>query len=130
MNSNLMLKIPGLIPAFKNGKMLCRGRSITDPQKQRKMNHIVLMARAQIPAAWRKHGAGHYSMSVHFLLPDKRRRDIDGMNSTLLDCLVKAGVFPDDCWTVVPEQHQTSSLAPDGEARANVVVQFFGEQAK
>ena len=36
------------------------------------------------------------TVRLTFHIADRRRRDIDGMTSTILDCMVKAGAIPDD----------------------------------
>lgn len=44
-------------------------------------------------------------VTLHYYLPDRRRRDADGMFPTLkvcLDALVTCAVLPDDSWTHVP----------------------------
>jgi len=46
------------------------------------------------------HGHDHRrvprTVRLTFHIADRRRRDIDGMTSTILDCMVKAGAIPDD----------------------------------
>lgn len=44
-------------------------------------------------------------VTLHYRVPDKRRRDADGPAPTLkavLDALVAEGVLPDDSWVCVP----------------------------
>jgi hypothetical protein len=36
------------------------------------------------------------TVKLTFHVSDRRHRDVDGMTSTILDCLVKAGAIPDD----------------------------------
>jgi len=36
------------------------------------------------------------TVRLTFFIADRRRRDIDGMTSTILDCMVRAGALPDD----------------------------------
>jgi hypothetical protein len=36
------------------------------------------------------------TVKLAFYISDRRHRDIDGMTSTVLDCLVRAGAIPDD----------------------------------
>jgi Holliday junction resolvase RusA-like endonuclease len=45
------------------------------------------------------------NVTLHFQMPDRRRRDADGLAPTLkvcLDALVAEGVLPDDSWVHVP----------------------------
>lgn len=43
-----------------------------------------------------KHLTGRLSVAILAYVPDKRRRDLDGMFKALLDSLTKAGVWGDD----------------------------------
>jgi Holliday junction resolvase RusA-like endonuclease len=36
------------------------------------------------------------TVSLTFHVSDRRHRDVDGMTSTIMDCLVRAGAIPDD----------------------------------
>ena len=66
---------------------------ITDPKKQRIMKDVIkhlLEARVKFKTP------AYFGLEV--FVSDKRRRDLDGMEVTVLDCLVKAGAIPDDCW--------------------------------
>lgn len=63
-----------------------------------------------------------YSVTCNFYFPDKRRRDNDGALSTVLDCLVKANVLPDDNRCVVPEIHVFSHDCLKGEERVEVEI--------
>ena len=36
------------------------------------------------------------TVRLTFHVSDRRHRDVDGMTSTIMDCLVKAGAIPDD----------------------------------
>lgn len=36
-----------------------------------------------------------------FYVPDRRRRDLVNLLEALDDCLVRAGVLPDDCWAII-----------------------------
>ena len=36
------------------------------------------------------------TVGITFYIADRRKRDLDGMSSTVLDCLVRAGALPDD----------------------------------
>lgn len=44
-------------------------------------------------------------VTLHYRVPDRRRRDSDGPEPTkkaVIDALVLEGVLPDDCWINVP----------------------------
>jgi Holliday junction resolvase RusA-like endonuclease len=63
---------------------------------------------AQRPHRVRLHGTkdaganeGHHrrvprTVTIRFYISDRRHRDVDGMTSTIMDCLVRAGAIPDD----------------------------------
>jgi hypothetical protein len=36
------------------------------------------------------------TVKLTFYISDRRHRDVDGMTSTIMDCMVKAGAIPDD----------------------------------
>lgn len=36
------------------------------------------------------------TVKLTFYISDRRHRDVDGMTSTIMDCLVRAGAIPDD----------------------------------
>lgn len=38
----------------------------------------------------------HYGIKIRFWMPDHRRTDIDRLESTVLDSVTKAGLWPDD----------------------------------
>ena len=73
----------------------------------------------------KKNAGNHpkFKVSVYFKLPDYRVRDCSGMLETIMDCLVDAGVIPDDRWRIVPEQHVYAGLAEDGHVGAKVIVE-------
>lgn len=52
-----------------------------------------------------------FAVSICFLMADRRVRDLTGMAETVMDCLVDAGVLPDDRWTVVPELRLSAKLS-------------------
>ncbi len=54
-------------------------------------------------------------------MPDKRRRDLDGVLANVLDALVKARVLADDSHTHVPQQRITSEIDRD-DPRLDVVI--------
>lgn len=50
MQPSILIKIQGMghVPAFKNGKMLCRGRLITHPDKQKWMEAAARSIESQL----------------------------------------------------------------------------------
>lgn len=91
----MKIEIQGTIPRKKNNKLLVkRGNStipITKPEIQNRLNEI---KRAM---AGNKY-SGEYPVTVEivFWIKDNRRRDLDNMASSVLDCLVESGVIEDD----------------------------------
>lgn len=73
------------------------------------------------------HGPIHrrIAVSMAFFVSDRRRRDIDGMTSTILDCLVHAGVISDDNRFVVPVQSQSAEDCPKGEERSEITIEVL-----
>jgi len=76
-------------------------------------------ARAAIAAA----NPGRYVgavVTLHYRVPDRRRRDSDGPEPTkkvCIDALVLEGVLPDDSWVEVPRS-SVEMHAPNGEPPA------------
>lgn len=59
-------------------------------------------------------------VTLHWLIPNRRRRDSDNINATLkacLDALVAEGVLPDDSWVHVPRSGNEIH-PPNGEPAA------------
>lgn len=54
---------------------------------------------------------GGANVTLHWRMPDRRRRDGDGAQPTLsllIDALVREGVIPDDSWVHVPHSGVTA----------------------
>ena len=87
-------KIDGIIPGMKNNKMLVKihGRviPITKPETQKRMEEIIqsLFCGGEF--------RNPVSVTINIHLKSEARRDLDNMCSTIMDCLVKAGVIQDD----------------------------------
>lgn len=59
------------------------------------------------------------NVSLHWRIPDRRRRDADNLGATLkavLDALVAERVLPDDSWVHVPETRCVIHPPTDGVA--------------
>lgn len=74
-----------------------------------------------------KDNAGHgiavpHSVGVKLYFSDKRRRDLDGSISTLLDCLVASGALVDDNRFCVPRITLEAFDCEKGQDRAVVVI--------
>lgn len=70
----------------------------------RKVADALTEARLAIRAAGIRPIVGA-EVTLHYRVPDKRRRDADNLAATLKVCqdaLVKEGVLPDDSWVCVP----------------------------
>ena len=51
-SATLLIRNVGNIPSFKNSKMLCRGRLITDPKKQKVMQQIIRDLQSTLTSAF------------------------------------------------------------------------------
>lgn len=89
--------LAGAVPVKKNGKMLIaskghRPRLITDPAKQSEIKALEFLARS----VWRNRPPltqATVSMTFHVA---HRRKDPDGVQTTILDVLVAAGILQND----------------------------------
>lgn len=57
-----------------------------------------------------------------FYISDKRNRDLDGMMTTILDCLVNSGALPDDNWRDVRREIASGVQCQLGEERVEVTI--------
>lgn len=62
------------------------------------------------------------TVSITFYISDRRQRDLDGMASTVLDCLVRAGALPDDNRFEVGRLIITAVDCKRGDERVEVVI--------
>lgn len=81
------------IPGHKNSKMIIRRGNksslITKPEYQKTMDAMIQQfsgEKIEEPC----------KLKYTFFISDNRRRDLDNIVCTVNDCLVKAGVIPDD----------------------------------
>lgn len=73
--------------------------------RAREVKEALTAARWAIRAARLAPIEGPVEITLHYLLPNRVRRDADGMFPTLKavqDALVLEGVLPDDSWVYVP----------------------------
>ena len=63
---------------------------------------------------------GIFQVSVAFFIRDLRKRDLDGMLSTIMDCLIHAGVLEDDNRFIVPKIDIRSYKCQRGHDRCEV----------
>lgn len=76
-----------------------RGHTRFSPFARIKAEAVVMIRAARVEPMERA------EVTLHWLIPDRRRRDADNMAPTLKACqdaLVAAGVLPDDGWEHVP----------------------------
>ena len=96
MSESITLTITGPIPAKKNGKLLARGRLITDPAKQARLEEI--------------------TQDLHSQLQSWLATSGDGMPTTCCPRCKIASLLPlDDCWTVVPSVRVDVSMENGNE---------------
>lgn len=109
----MKIEIQGTIPGKKNNKLLVkRGNRtipITKPEIQARLNEI----KGQM-AGNKYSGVYPVTVEIMFWLVDNRRRDLDNMASSVLDCLVESGVIVDDstkcvCDLILVARHGESS---------------------
>jgi len=59
---------------------------------------------------------------IVFKVSGYRRRDIDGMVSTVLDCLVHSGILSDDNLEIIPGEISTFVRVPKGEEGFDIII--------
>lgn len=76
-----------------------RGHTRFSPFRRVKAEALVMIRAAHLDPI------GAACVTLHWRIPDRRRRDADNLGPTLKACqdaLVEAGVLPDDSWQHVP----------------------------
>lgn len=66
-------------------------QKLKDASQNAKQNHSNHKARIQ-----KNNDSDGRTVQVVFYVSDRRRRDLDNMIGTCMDCLVQAGILPDD----------------------------------
>lgn len=59
-----------------------------------------------------------------FYISDKRTRDLDGMMTTIMDCLVASGAIPDDNWRDVCKQISEGRECPKGKEQVEITIKI------
>lgn len=96
----------------KNSQQICRngrGRPLI-----RQSDQYTAYEKAALLYLRRHKWTGSLPVNVRavFYVPDRRRRDLVNLLEALDDCLVRAGVLPDDCWAII-RSHDGSHVEVD-----------------
>lgn len=114
------LEIKGPCPTKKNNWKSWRGRVVIDPETKARLDQMQLQAQA----AWRgKPALSHVHRYAATFYASNPGQDLDGMNTTLLDVLQKAGVLANDNISRVPSQITMAVVVPEGEERVVVTLE-------
>ena len=100
------LKVEGLghVPAFKNNKLLTRGRLITNPKKQRFMKAVVQSFVSQLSCLYRTTAnAIPTEPSAH--------------------CLIASSLPEKDSVRFIVDERITARFVPKGQEGANIVIE-------
>lgn len=120
----MKITIDGSIPIKKNGKIPVtikgRTRYIINPETQKRIKEIINTIKNNPPLE--KYPV---SISMIFKVSNNRVKDLDGMSTTLLDCLVKAKIIKDDCIKYVNELHIYGALGC-GFDSVDIVIAYSG----
>lgn len=106
------ITIPIQPATMKNSQQICRngrGRPLI-----RQSDRYTAYEEAALLYLRRHKWAGGLPVNVRavFYVPDRRRRDLVNLLEALDDCLVRAGVLPDDCWAII-RSHDGSHVEVD-----------------
>lgn len=118
--------IPGLVPSKKNGKMLTNGRTITNPETQRRLEEITNELRrltrwAKLPITNKLPLTDCYvSIEMHV---SRRNSDLDNALTSILDCLQDANIIKNDSTNHTKEIHAKCKLVAKGEEGVEIYVQ-------
>jgi hypothetical protein len=63
------------------------------------------------------------TVKLAFYISDQRHRDVDGMTSTIMDCLVRAGALPDDNRFEVAKIEAVAVDCERGQERVEVEIE-------
>jgi hypothetical protein len=102
----IVLEVRGLgpVPAFKNSKLLTRGKIITKPEYKQWMERCVQAFAFQLFSAIRACDAGTSTEQPAL-------------------CLIVSLLPEDDCWTILPELHVRAERCPKGEEGATITIE-------
>lgn len=114
--------LPGDVPVKKNSKMITRGRIITNPAAQQGLATLTMIARG----IWK----GRDPLTKVWLRTvfhvSSRRKDLDNIQTSLLDVLKDAGVIVDDNMVHVLALETHYVLVPKREEGVLVRVSGMG----
>ena len=106
----------GVIPSKKNDRRqitLKTGRRINIPSARYVKWHKMVLP--ELLAKRPDKPMEQVAINLEFVYPDKRRRDTDNGESSVMDTLIDAQIIKDDCWTIVPDKHVHGRLVREGE---------------
>lgn len=96
VSNRIVLRIQGSqVPSFKNRKLICRNRLITDPKYKKRMDAIINDLKSQLLSLCRKTEGG--------------------TSMEWLQRFLTRSVPQDDCWQVIPIVTLKGEKAPKGE---------------
>jgi Holliday junction resolvase RusA-like endonuclease len=108
--------LPGDMPVKKNSKMMTRGRLITNPKAQQGLAALTMITRG----IWK----GRDPLTKVWLRTvfhvSSRRKDLDNIQTSLLDVLKDAGVIVDDSMAHVEALETHYVLVPKREEGVQV----------
>lgn len=96
-NSLITLKIAGKVPSKKNSKMITRGRLITKPEFQKRIQEITQDLKSQLTSLMATIDAG----------------TITTEQQHCLTALLTHSMDFDDSWQWIPEEHYTGKIGDD-----------------
>lgn len=117
------LDIEGAIPSKKNNRAAKGARAHYDPETRAAIDAIIWQLKAQ----WGNRRISVESPELRFYLKlANRKQDRDGCITTLLDCLVKAGVLFDDSvrWSNGLQSTMPAEIVDPRDQGALIVVTF------
>lgn len=98
--TNLQFFLPGTVPPKKNSKILnARTKKIFPSNRHRKWH---TMAKMFVPKKLRGALLKNIELTMFFVVPDNKIRDLNNMQESVLDLLVDAKVILDDRWQYLP----------------------------
>jgi hypothetical protein len=104
-NATIKLEIRGFHPtSFKNSKMMCRGRLITDPKKQKQMEQIIQDFVSQLISSTPTTAAETWTEAQQL-------------------CWIASSTPADDSYQWIPEIHLLARRVEKGDEGANITIE-------
>jgi len=97
----------GDVPSFKNNKMIARGRLITNPKRQKWMEHCIQLIESQL----------NYAMQT------SAGETLTGQQAL---CWIAQSLPCDDSRSFIPELHITAVDCTKGEEGATITIERIG----